>query len=139
MSFFEISSMVERAVAAGKAVVALESTIIAFGLPWPQNEETARECERLVREAGAVPATGGVVAGRLKVGLNEDEIARMAKARGVEKVNLSNLGAVCARGAWGATTVSTTLFAAARAGVRVFATGGIGGVHRNLAEKLDVS
>ncbi|GAB4314275.1 MAG: pseudouridine-5'-phosphate glycosidase [Candidatus Sumerlaeia bacterium] len=139
MTLLDINSDVQRAVAAGKAVVALESTIIAFGLPWPQNEQTALECERLVREAGATPATVGVVEGRLKVGLNADEIGRLARARGVAKVNLSNLAAVCARGGWGATTVSATLFAADAAGIRVFATGGIGGVHRNLSERADVS
>jgi pseudouridine-5'-phosphate glycosidase len=101
--------------------------------------ETALECEHIVRENGAVPATVGVVEGRLKVGLNEDEISRLAKSKGVAKCNLSNLAALCARGEWGATTVSTTLYAASAVGVRVFATGGIGGVHRNLQEHIDIS
>jgi pseudouridine-5'-phosphate glycosidase len=119
--------------------VALESTVIAHGLPRPQNLEAARLCERAVRASGAEPATVAVVAGRPVVGLDEEEIVELASRDGVAKVSLQNLGAVVARGAWGATTVAATIHLSARAGIRVFATGGIGGVHRGAERSFDVS
>jgi pseudouridine-5'-phosphate glycosidase len=120
-------------------LVALESTVIAHGLPRPHNLDAARACERAVRESGARPATVAVVAGRPAVGLTEAELVELASREGVEKVSLRNLGAVVARGAWGATTVAATIHLSSRAGVRVFATGGIGGVHRGAERTFDVS
>jgi pseudouridylate synthase len=136
---FSISPPVAAALAAGRGVVALESTVIAHGLPAPHNLELARACEGVVRAGGAEVATVGVVAGRPVVGLNEEQIAQLAARRDVAKVNLGNLAHVVASGGWGATTVAATMQLAARAGVRVFATGGIGGVHRGAAESFDVS
>ncbi len=119
--------------------VALESTVIAHGLPYPHNLESARACERAVRLSGAEPATTAVVAGEPRVGLTDSEIADIATRADVAKVSLQNLGAVIARKQWGATTVAASIHLAARAGVRVFATGGIGGVHRGAQRTGDVS
>ncbi|HKY05889.1 MAG TPA: pseudouridine-5'-phosphate glycosidase [Blastocatellia bacterium] len=126
------------------AVVALESTVIAHGLPAPLNLETARACEDTVGRAGATPATIGIVEGRLAAGLSEEELAAFAGSsaaggRRIEKVGLNNLAGVLARRGWGATTVAGTLMIAHLAGLRVFSTGGIGGVHRGAAESLDIS
>src|SRR6185369_1915762 len=104
--------------------VALESTVIAHGLPRPHNLESARACERAVREEGAEPATIAVVAGRPVVGVSDAELAELASRDDVAKVSLQNIGATIARGGWGATTVSASIHLAARAGIRVFATGG---------------
>jgi pseudouridine-5'-phosphate glycosidase len=120
-------------------LVALESTVIAHGLPRPQNLEAALACERAVRESGARAATVAVVAGRPVVGLSEAELRELAARDDVAKVSLHNLGVVAARGQWGATTVASTLHLASRAGLRVFATGGIGGVHRGAERHFDVS
>ena len=119
--------------------VALESTVIAHGLPRPRNLEAARRCERAVRESGAEPATVAVVDGRPVVGLSDEQIADLASRDGVVKVSLQNMGVVAARGQWGATTVAATLHLAAREGLRVFATGGIGGVHRGAELSFDLS
>jgi pseudouridylate synthase len=119
--------------------VALESTVIAHGLPRPWNLENARACERAVRASGAEPATVAVVGGNARVGLAEAELVELASRDDVAKVSLQNLGAVAARGEWGATTVAATLHLSARAGVRVFATGGIGGVHRGAELSFDLS
>lgn len=119
--------------------VALESTVITHGLPRPNNLASAEACERAVRESGAEPATVAIVAGRPTVGLSHDQLVELATRDDVAKVSLQNLGAVCARGAWGATTVAATLRLAVSAGVRVFATGGIGGVHRGAEDTFDVS
>src|SRR3982751_2923663 len=110
--------------------VALESTVIAHGLPRPHNLASALACERAVRESGASPETVAVVAGRPAVGLTEGELRELATRGDVEKVSLRNLGVVVSRGLWGATTVAATLHVVARTGIGVFATGGIGGVHR---------
>jgi pseudouridylate synthase len=128
----------------GRAVVALESTVIAHGLPRPLNLETARECEAVVAGAGAFPATIGIIAGRLTVGLSDDEVecfgAGLAPdGSAIEKVGWNNLAGVIARRGWGATTVAATLRIAELAGLRVFATGGIGGVHRGASDTFDVS
>ncbi len=125
-----LSEEVEAAGRAGRAVVALESTVISHGLPRPQNLETARRLEQAVREGGAVPATVAVLGGRLCVGLNEAQLARLAESEGVRKVSRRDLPLAVARGEDGATTVAGTLWIASRAGLKVFATGGIGGVHR---------
>ena len=125
-----LADEVADALAAGRPVVALESTIIAHGMPYPRNVETALALEALVRSGGAVPATVALVDGLLRVGLSDDELERLGTADGVAKASLRDVGAVLASGLLGATTVASTMFAANRAGIRVFATGGIGGVHR---------
>lgn len=119
--------------------VALESTVIAHGLPRPENLESARACEAAVRESGAEPATVAIVGGNVRIGVSDDELNELASRPDVAKVTLQNLGAVCAAGGWGATTVAATVHLAARDGIRVFATGGIGGVHRGAERTFDVS
>jgi pseudouridylate synthase len=132
----EVQATLER----GGPVVALESTIISHGMPWPQNLETALRVEAAVREAGAVPATVALVEGRMVAGLSTAQIEALARAgTAVPKVSRRDLGAVLAAGTLGATTVAATMIVAARAGIRVFATGGIGGVHRGAAQSMDVS
>ncbi len=137
--YLRIRSEVAEALREGRPVVALESTIIAHGLPRPRNVEAALEAERIVREEGAVPATMGILGGKLCVGLEEGEIRRLGGPRPVLKASRRDLGAALALGLDGATTVSATMIAAHRAGITVFATGGIGGVHRGVEETLDVS
>ena len=127
---FRLSAEVEAALAARRAVVALESTVISHGLPRPLNLETARRLEQAVREGGAVPATVAVLGGRLCVGLDDSQLERLAFADGVRKMSRRDLAVGVARRWDGATTVATTLWVASRAGLKVFATGGIGGVHR---------
>jgi pseudouridylate synthase len=126
----QLGEEVEAAVRAGRAAVALESTVIAHGLPRPTNLETARRLEQVVRERGAVPATVAVLGGRLRVGLDDSELERLAFVEGVRKMSRRDLAVGVARSWDGATTVATTLWVAHRAGLKVFATGGIGGVHR---------
>ncbi|HJM30825.1 MAG TPA: pseudouridine-5'-phosphate glycosidase, partial [Acidimicrobiales bacterium] len=125
-----IADEVADALADGRPVVALESTIIAHGMPHPRNVETAFALESLIRSGGAVPATVALVDGTLRVGLFDDDIEQLGSTDEVAKVSLRDVGAVLASGRLGATTVAATMFAAHRAGIRVFATGGIGGVHR---------
>ncbi len=139
-----IAEHVSRALSEQAPVVALESTVIAHGLPYPINLETSLACESVVRQHGATPATIGIIDGVPTIGLSEDEIklfaARQAPdGRPIGKVGLNNLASVMARGAWGATTVASTLRLAHAAGIRVFSTGGIGGVHRGAAETFDIS
>ena len=126
----KLGAEVEAALHEGRALVALESTVISHGLPRPLNFETARRLELLVRERGATPATVAILGGRLCVGLDAAQLARLAESDDVHKVSRRDLAVAVARGWDGATTVATTLWVAARAGLRVFATGGIGGVHR---------
>lgn len=140
----QIAKPIERALGERAPVVALESTVIAHGLPQPVNLETAFACEDAVRQMGAVPATLGVVDGRPKIGLDEDEISVFASSkapdgRQIEKVGLNNLAGVMLDRRWGATTVASSLRLAQIAGIRVFSTGGIGGVHRGASESLDIS
>ena len=130
---------VAAALASGRAVVALESTLIAHGLPQPDNLDLAREVEALVRREGAVPATVGVLGGEAIVGLDDAELERIATAPEVAKLSARDLAVAVARGADGATTVAGTAHLAARAGIRVFATGGLGGVHRDARETWDES
>lgn len=131
---------VRRALAARRPVVALESTIIAHGMPYPQNVETARQVEQIVREAAAVPATIAIIGGVLKVGLSGGELDRFGReGRSIAKVSVRDLPFVVARGLDGATTVASTMRIAAMAGIRVFATGGIGGVHRGAEVTFDIS
>ena len=127
-------------VASARAVVALESTIIAHGMPWPQNVDTARELEAIIREEGAVPATIAVIGGRLKAGLAAAELDRFGKdGQSIMKLSTRDLGYAVSQGIDGATTVASTMRIAALAGIRIFATGGIGGVHRGAAESFDIS
>ncbi|QIP74890.1 pseudouridine-5'-phosphate glycosidase [Streptomyces sp. VN1] len=134
-----VSEEVRAAVAARRPVVALESTIIAHGLPRPRNQLVARELEDLVRQEGAVPATIAVLDGRPHVGLDERQLERIANEDGIRKLGHRDLPLAVAAGASGATTVSATALLAARAGVRVFATGGLGGVHREWTVTQDES
>jgi pseudouridine-5'-phosphate glycosidase len=136
---FEVRADVREALEGGAPVVALESTLISHGLPSPQNLEVAREAERTVRAEGAVPATIGVVGGTAKVGLEEPELELMATAENIPKLSARDLPAAVAKGGHGATTVAATAHLAALAGVRLFATGGLGGVHREARESWDIS
>lgn len=138
-NFLEIPDEVREALAARKAVVALESTLITHGLPQPQNVETALAMEAAVRESGAVPATIGILKGRIVIGLTSAEIERLAQTKDVVKVSRADLAAVVASKRTGATTVAGTMIVAAMAGIRIFATGGIGGVHRGGESSMDVS
>ncbi len=141
MTLLALSPEVAAARAEGAPLVALESTIITHGMPWPDNLETAWKAEEAVREAGAVPATVAVLDGRLHVGLSEGELERLARAGPGEVAKLSRADlAVClARGQTGATTVAATMIAARTAGISTFATGGIGGVHRGAEHSFDIS
>jgi pseudouridine-5'-phosphate glycosidase len=139
VNVLEIRKEVRDALADGKPVVALESTVIAHGLPQPQNVETALAMEATLRESGAVPATIGILEGRIIVGLTGAEIERLAQATDVAKVSRADLAAVTASKRTGATTVAGTMVIAAMAGIRTFATGGIGGVHRGGESSMDVS
>ncbi len=130
---------VADALAAGRPVVALESTIISHGLPRPDNFRIAQEIEQAVRDAGAVPATVAIVEGRAWIGLDADALHAIAGRDDVAKVSPRDLGVVAARGGYGATTVASTAFLAARAGIAVFATGGLGGVHRGADTTYDES
>jgi pseudouridine-5'-phosphate glycosidase len=139
-SFVHVSDEVRAAIAADNPVVALESTIVAHGLPWPENLEIGRALEAEVRRHGAIPATIAVVKGEITVGIDGETLERMARAGDAQrwrKAGVADVALLCARGLDGATTVSATTFAAARAGIRVFATGGVGGVHRG--DGMDVS
>ena len=138
--YLDISPEVQQALADGKPVVALESTIISHGMPYPKNVETAMLVEKTIRENGAVPATIAIIGGRLKAGLSPEEIKYLGKSgRKVAKVSRRDLAAIVARGADGATTVTTTMIIAHMAGIKVFATGGIGGVHRGAETTMDIS
>ena len=138
--YLDISPEVQQALADGKPVVALESTIISHGMPYPKNVETAMLVEKTIRENGAVPATIAIIGGRLKAGLSPEEIEYLGKSgRKVAKVSRRDLAAIVARGADGATTVTTTMIIAHMAGFKVFATGGIGGVHRGAETTMDIS
>jgi pseudouridine-5'-phosphate glycosidase len=133
------SDEVKKTLDQGGAVVALETTIISHGFNYPENLACARECERVIREEGAVPATIGIVDGTIKIGLSDDEIVRFANDRGIPKCSRRDAAAIIARGGCGAATVSATMLFAQLAGIRFFATGGIGGVHRGAAETFDIS
>ena len=136
----DISPEVKAALDAGKPVVALESTIISHGMPYPKNVETARLVEQTIRDNGATPATIAVIGGRLKAGLSREEIEYLGKTgRGVAKASRRDLPALVARKADGATTVATTMIIAHMAGIGIFATGGIGGVHRGAEVTMDIS
>ncbi len=138
--FLDVKAEVAEALASGKPVVALESTIISHGMPYPQNVQTALNVERIVREHGAVPATCAIIGGRLKAGLSAEEIEYFGKkGQAIAKASRRDLAVLCARGEDGATTVATTMIIAHLAGIRFFATGGIGGVHRGAETTMDIS
>ena len=134
-----IAPEVAEALAGGRPVVALESTIVSHGLPRPRNLELARQAEEAVREGGALPATVGVVAGEARVGLDDEALKEIAERDDVVKCGVRDLAPLAARGGYGGTTVAATAHLAARAGIRVFATGGLGGVHRGARDSWDES
>lgn len=138
--YLDISAEVKEALEQGKPVVALESTIISHGMPYPQNVETAMNVEKLIRENGAVPATIAIIKGRLKAGLTAEEIDYLGRAgHAVPKASRRDLPVLVAKGSDGACTVTTTMMIAHMAGIQVFATGGIGGVHRGAETTMDIS
>ena len=138
--YLDLSPEVAEALSKGKPVVALESTIISHGMPYPQNVETALRVEQTIRDNGATPATIAIIGGRLKAGLTPAEIEHLGKkGRAVAKASRRDLPVLVARGEDGATTVTTTMIIAALAGIKVFATGGIGGVHRGAETTMDIS
>lgn len=128
-----------QALKENRPVVALESTIISHGMPYPRNVETALEVERIIREHGAVPCTIGIIDGEGIVGMSPEEIEEFGKRKGIAKVSRRDLPIIMAEKKWGATTVATTMILAAAAGIEVFVTGGIGGVHRGAQQTFDIS
>ncbi len=138
-SYISIAPEVQTALAERQAVVALESTVISHGLPYPANIEVAAEMMAVIRAEGAIPATIGIHGGKIVIGLSQDEIAHLAQARQVQKVSRRDLAMTLATQKWGATTVAGTMFCACLAGIRFFATGGIGGVHRGAETSMDIS
>ena len=137
--YLEINDEVLHALETGNPVVALETTIISHGFAYPDNLECGRTCERIIREEGAVPATIGIVKGKIKIGLSDEELTFFAQHRDIPKCSRRDMAAVIARGSYGAATVAATMMAAKMAGIRFFATGGIGGVHRNAQQSFDIS
>lgn len=137
--FLDIHADVQKALASGQAVVALESTIISHGMPYPQNLVMAREVEALIRAEGAVPATIGIIDGRIKIGLSDQDLEAFAKNTQVEKVSRRDFPLIVAGKKNGATTVAGTMIAAAAAGIKIFVTGGLGGVHRGVEGSWDIS
>ncbi len=138
-SWLAFSAPVAAAQAAGRPVVALESTIIAHGMPYPENVRTAREVEAIIRGLGAEPATIAVIDGRIRIGLSDEELELLGRSGQAMKVSRRDLPAVLASGGLGATTVAGTMICAALAGIEVFVTGGIGGVHRGASQTFDIS
>jgi pseudouridine-5'-phosphate glycosidase len=138
-SFTDIHAPVAEALAAGRPVVALESTIITHGMPYPDNATMAKDVEKIIRDGGAVPATIAVVDGRLKIGLPDGEREKLAKTTGAMKLSRADLGFAVAERRTGGTTVAATMIAAHMAGIKVFATGGIGGVHKGAEKSFDIS
>lgn len=138
--YLDLSPAVAAALSEGKPVVALESTIISHGMPYPQNVKTALAVEAIIRENGATPATVAVIGGRLKAGCTEEEIEYLGKqGTAITKASRRDLAMLAARGMDGATTVTTTMMIAHMAGIKIFATGGIGGVHRGAETTMDIS
>ena len=135
----DVKKEIAEAIKEGKPVVALESTIISHGMPYPQNVAMAKHCEEIIRENGAVPATIAIINGRIKVGLSEEELELLATSKQVAKVSRRDMAKVIAKKEMGATTVASTMICAKMAGIKFFVTGGIGGVHRGYEETMDVS
>ena len=134
-----INLEVKEALEQGKPVVALESTIISHGMPYPQNVEMANKTEQIIRDNGAIPATIAIIDGKIQVGLDEEQLELLATAENVAKVSRRDMAQVLATKTLGATTVATTMIGAELAGIDVFVTGGIGGIHRGYEEHMDVS
>jgi len=137
--YLSITPEIQEALAQGKPIVALESTILSHGMPYPENVEFAHKVEEIIRVEGAIPATTAIIGGKLKVGLNSDELELMCKAENVAKASRRDVAVYLVSGQTAATTVATTMLIADLAGIRVFATGGIGGVHRGAQETMDIS
>lgn len=137
--YFRVNPEVQKALDENRPVVALESTIISHGMPYPQNVETALKVEKIIRDNGCVPATIGIIDGVGVVGMNKDEIEEFGKRQGILKASTRDLPVILSKGLWGATTVATTMIFAALAGIEVFVTGGIGGVHRGAETTFDIS
>lgn len=137
--FIEYSAEVAAARAAGKPIVALESTIISHGMPYPQNVQTAREVEQIIRDGGAVPATIAILGGKIRIGLSAEELELLGRSPEAMKISRRDLPYAITSGRIGATTVAATMICAALAGIRVFVTGGIGGVHRGAETSFDIS
>jgi pseudouridine-5'-phosphate glycosidase len=134
-----IKKEVINALEQGKPVVALESTIISHGMPYPQNVNTALALEKIIADLGAVPATIGIIDGEIIVGMNGEQIEAFGKRKGIRKVSRRDLPIVVAKKGWGATTVAATMIIAEKAGIEIFVTGGIGGVHRHAQQTFDIS
>lgn len=139
MKYVDISPKVQKALDEGKPVVALESTIISHGMPYPQNLETAMEVEKIVEENGAVPATTAIIKGRIKIGLTQEELEYMSTGKDIIKSSRRDYPFVVSQGLNGATTVATSIITASLAGIKILVTGGIGGVHRGAQETFDIS
>ncbi len=137
--YMDIKEDVKKAIEEGKPVVALESTIISHGMPYPQNVKTALEVENIIRDRGAIPATIAILGGKIKVGLNEEDIGYLGKAKDVYKVSRRDLPFILSKELNGATTVASTMIIANLTGIKVFVTGGIGGVHRGAEKTFDIS
>ena len=135
----KISERVKKALAENKPVIALETTIISHGMPYPKNVECALAVEKTIEENGAVPATIGIIEGEPIIGMSHEEIELFGKTKGIEKVSRRDLPIICAEKKWGATTVSATMILAELAGIEFFVTGGIGGVHRKAQQTFDIS
>ena len=137
--YLDVRNDIKEAIEADKPVVALESTILSHGMPYPENLEFARNVEKIIKEEGAVPATIAIIGGKIKVGLSDEELEIMCKAENVGKVSRRDLPIYISTGKTGATTVTTTMIGAAMAGIKFFATGGLGGVHREAQQTFDIS
>lgn len=137
--YVEYSDEVKKAMAEGKPVVALESTIISHGMPYPQNIETAKACEEIIRENGAVPATTAIIGGKIKIGLSDEELEFMATSKDIIKASRRDFAYIVSQGLNGATTVASTIIASRLAGIKIFVTGGLGGVHRHAEVTFDIS
>ncbi|MBB4825645.1 pseudouridine-5'-phosphate glycosidase [Sporosarcina luteola] len=137
--YLSYSEEVKQAMDAGKPIVALESTIISHGMPYPQNVQTAREVEQIIRDNGAVPATIALIDGKIKIGLSDEELEMFGNSKNVAKASRRDLGYLLATKQLGATTVAATMICADLAGIRIFVTGGIGGVHRGAETTMDIS
>jgi len=137
--YVEYSDEVKKAMEEGKPVVALESTIISHGMPYPQNIETAKACEEIIRENGAVPATTAIIGGKIKIGLSDEELEFMATSKDIIKASRRDFAYIVSQGLNGATTVASTIIASRLAGIKIFVTGGLGGVHRHAEVTFDIS
>ena len=137
--YVEYSNEVKKAMEEGKPIVALESTIISHGMPYPQNIETAKACEEIIRENGAVPATTAIIGGKIKIGLSDEELEFMATSKDIIKASRRDFAYIVSQGLNGATTVASTIIASRLAGIKIFVTGGLGGVHRHAEVTFDIS